>query len=409
MCDVQHIWSVTELNSEVKETLSDKQELRNFYVRGEITKATSKPGRRPGSLFLYFTLKDKDSSISCVMFEGVRDLDFQPEDGIKVVCTGSIDVYVPYGRYQMICTSMEEDGEGEAAAALERLKAKLLGEGLFDRKRPFPPYPKKIAVITSATGAVIHDVIETTKMRYPITEICLIPATVQGEGAAATLIAGLKKAQTIGADVIIIGRGGGSKEDLYCFNDEALARAIFASEIPVISAVGHETDTTIADMVADARASTPTQAAEIATPDIEQILGEIAHHKITAGMQINRALTNARKEIDLLDKDIRINSPRGRITQWENEILRLNEAVSNNIHRRLTAAENELGRLVQSVSDLNPMGVLQRGYSLTKSGGKVVASVNDSVVGGEIEVEVSDGTILAEVKKIIVNDKIFRC
>ncbi len=408
MCDVQHIRSVTELNNEVKETLSDNQALRNFYVRGEITKVTSKPGRRPGSLFLYFTLKDKDSSIPCVMFEGVRDLDFRPEDGIKVVCTGSIDVYVPYGRYQMICTSMEEDGEGEAAAALERLKAKLLGEGLFDRKRSFPPYPKKIAVITSATGAVIHDVIETTKMRYPITEICLIPATVQGEGAAATLIAGLKKAQTIGADVIIIGRGGGSKEDLYCFNDEALARAIFASEIPVISAVGHETDTTIADMVADARASTPTQAAEIATPDIEQILGEIAHHKITAGMLINRVLTNARKEIDLLDKDIRINSPRGRITQWENELLRLNEAVSNNIHRRLTAAENELGRLVQSVSDLNPLGVLQRGYSLTKSGGKVVTSAGDAAVGGEIEVEVSDGTILAEVKEIIVNDKIFR-
>lgn len=400
MCDVQQIWSVTELNNEVKGTLSDNQALRNFHVRGEITKATQKPGKFPGSQYLYFTLKDNGSSIPCVMFSGVQDLDFQPVDGINVVCTGSIDVYVPYGRYQMICTSMQEDGEGDAAAALERLKAKLLGEGLFDRKRPFPPYPKKIAVITSATGAVIHDIIETTKMRYPITEICLIPATVQGDGAVPTLIAGLRKAQAIGADVIIIGRGGGSKEDLYCFNDEILARKIFASDIPVISAVGHETDITIADLVADARASTPTQAAEIATPEISQILGEIAHHQITAGMLINRSLTNAQREVALLDKDVKISSPRGRISQWENEVQRISDAVSNNISRRLTAAENDLSKLIQSVSDLNPLGVLQRGYSLTKCGDRVVSSADDVAVGAMIEVKLSDGALTAEVKEI---------
>lgn len=400
MCDVQRVWSVSELNSEIKETLSDNAGLRNFYLRGEITKATSKPGKRPGSLYLYFTLKDKGSSIPCVMFEGVRDLDFQPDDGIDVVCTGSIDVYVPYGRYQFVCTSMEEDGEGEAAAALERLKLQLMEEGLFERKRPLPPYPKKIAVITSPTGAVIHDVIETTKMRYPITEICLIPATVQGDGAVPTLIAGLQKAQTVGADVIIIGRGGGSKEDLNCFNSEALARAIYASAIPVISAVGHETDTTIADLAADARASTPTQAAEIAVPDIGEIRGQIAHCRSVAAMTLNRAFADAQKQIELLEKEIRLYSPRGRIAQWENEVLRIREALSNNIHRRIMSASSELQRVEQSVSDLNPMSVLQRGYSLTKCGGGVVSSAKNVTVGDMIEVKLSDGALTAEVKEI---------
>lgn len=400
MCDFQRVWSVSELNSEIKETLSDNAALRNFYLRGEITKATSKPGKRPGSLYLYFTLKDKGSSIPCVMFEGVRDLDFQPDDGIDVVCTGSIDVYVPYGRYQFICTSMEEDGEGEAAAALERLKLQLMEEGLFERKRPLPPYPKKIAVITSPTGAVIHDVIETTKMRYPITEICLIPATVQGDGAVPTLIAGLQKAQTVGADVIIIGRGGGSKEDLNCFNSEALARAIYASAIPVISAVGHETDTTIADLAADARASTPTQAAEIAVPDIGEIRGQIAHCRSVAAMTLNRAFADAQKQIELLEKEIRLYSPRGRIAQWENEVLRIREALSNNIHRRIMSASSELQRVEQSVSDLNPMSVLQRGYSLTKCGGRVVSSAKNVTVGDMIEVKLSDGALTAEVKEI---------
>ncbi|MGN0680022.1 MAG: exodeoxyribonuclease VII large subunit [Oscillospiraceae bacterium] len=400
MLNGQQVWSVEEVNNKVKDTISSNPELRNFFVCGEISTITRKAGRRPGSQYLYFTLKDKESPLSCAMFSGVEDIDFNPKMGDKVICGGYIDVYVPFGKYQMIATSMEEYGDGDAAAALRKLIQKLEAEGLFGRKRPFPPFPKKIAVITSATGAVIHDVIETTKMRYPITEICLIPATVQGDGAVPTLIAGLGKAQTIGADVIIIGRGGGSKEDLDCFNDEALARAIFASSIPVISAVGHETDTTIADMVADARASTPTQAAEIATPEIGRILGEIAHHKMTAAMLVNRVLTNTQKEIDLLEKDIKLNSPRGRISQWESELLRLNEAISNNIHRRLTAAENDLGKLVQSVSDLNPLSVLQRGYSLTKSGEKIVSSVNDVSVGNSIEVEVLDGTISAEVKDI---------
>lgn len=400
MLDGKQVWSVEEVNNKVKDAISNEPELRDFFVCGEISTITLKPGRRPGSRYLYFTLKDKESPLSCAMFSGVEDIDFSPKTGDKVICGGYIDVYVPFGKYQMIATSMEEYGDGDAAAALRELIRKLEAEGLFGRKRPFPPFPKKIAVITSATGAVIHDVIETTKMRYPITEICLIPATVQGDGAVPTLIAGLEKAQTAGADVIIIGRGGGAKEDLDCFNDEALARAIFASNIPVISAVGHETDTTIADMAADARASTPTQAAEIATPDIGHIIGEIAHHKMTAAMLVDRALTDARKEIDLLEKDIRLNSPRGRISQWESEILRLNEAISHNIHRRLAYAENDLGKLVQSVSDLNPLSVLQRGYSLAKSGGKIVHSVKDVAAGDSIEVEVLDGTILAEVKNI---------
>ncbi len=409
MCDCQHIWSVSEITEKIKDALMGDADLRGFYVRGEITRVTESRGRQSrqnqnqtqNKIHLYFDIKERDVPLPCVIFDSARRrLDFQPQVGDKVVCGGYIDVYEPQGRYQMICTTMEEDGEGEAAAALERLKVRLLEEGLFSRKRPLPPFPKKIAVITSPTGAVIHDVIETTKMRYPITEICLIPATVQGESAVPTLIAGLRSAQTTGADVIIIGRGGGSKEDLNCFNDEALAREIYASGIPVISAVGHETDTTIADLAADARASTPTQAAEIAVPDIGELLGEIEHCRSVAGMTMNRALADAQRRIELLEKEIKLSSPRGRIAQWENEVQRVREALSNSIYRRIAYASNELQRVEQSVSDLNPMRVLQRGYSLTKCGGRVVSSVDDAAVGDMIEVKLSDGALTAEVKEI---------
>lgn len=400
MRESRYIRSVSEITGEIKATLSDNAELRSFFVRGEISQITRKAGRFRGSEYLYFMLKDENCPLPCAMFEGVRSLNFDPRVGDKVICGGYIDVYAPYGKYQMICTSMEEDGEGEAAAALERLIEKLRAEGLFDRKRPFTPYPRKIAVITSPTGAVVHDVIETTAMRYPLTEICVVPALVQGEGAVKSLVEGLHRAQNVGADVIIIGRGGGSKEDLSCFNSEQLARAIFASEIPVISAVGHETDVTVADMVADARASTPTQAAEIATPDIRKILGEILHFRKMAEVSVSRTLSDAQKELSLLEKDIKLYSPQGRIAQWESELFRMREAISNNIHRRISKAESDLVRLEQSVSDLNPMGVLKRGYSLTKKDGKVISSAEDVAVGSMIEVTLADGAIVAEVKEV---------
>lgn len=400
MLDTREIRSVSEVTGEIKATLSDNDELNGFYVRGEISQITRKAGRRPGSQYLYFTLKDENAVLSCAMFESVRSLDFEPAAGDMVVCGGCIDVYVPYGKYQMICSSMEMDGEGEAAAALQRLVEKLESEGIFDRKRPFPEYPKKIAVITSPTGAVVHDVIETTAMRYPVTEICVIPAVVQGEGAVPSLVDGLAKAQKIGADVIIIGRGGGSKEDLNCFNSEQLARAIYASEIPVISAVGHETDTTIADLAADARASTPTQAAEIAVPDIRNVLGQILHYRKMAEVAADRVLGSARKELELLEKDIRLYSPYGRITQWENNLARLDESMSNNIHRRIAKAEYELAKASQSVGDLNPMSVLQRGYSFVKKDGRVVSSKSDVECGNMLEITFADGGVLAEVKEI---------
>lgn len=400
MLDAREIRSVSEITGEIKATLSDNDELNGFYVRGEISQITRKAGRRPGSQYLYFTLKDENAVLSCAMFEGVRSLDFEPAAGDMVVCGGCIDVYVPYGKYQMICSSMEMDGEGEAAAALQRLVEKLKSEGIFDRKRPFPEYPNKIAVITSPTGAVVHDVIETTAMRYPVTEICVIPAVVQGEGAVPSLVDGLAKAQNVGADVIIIGRGGGSKEDLNCFNSEQLARAIYASEIPVISAVGHETDTTIADLAADARASTPTQAAEIAVPDIRNVLGQILHYRKMAEVAADRVLGSARKELELLEKDIRLYSPYGRITQWENNLARLNESMSNIIHRRIAKAEYELAKASQSVGDLNPMSVLQRGYSFVKKDGRVVSSKSDVECGNMLEITFADGGVLAEVKEI---------
>ena len=272
--DTARINSVSELTEIVKDVVEGSMVLRNVCVRGEISNFTRRPGRF-GSDYLYFTLKDAKSQLSCVMFEGVDELDIDPENGMSVVCEGMITVYPAYGKYQLKCYTMSEDGAGAAAAALEALKARLLDEGLFSQKRERPRYPKKIAVITSPTGAAVHDIENVISRRYPVTELCVIPAYVQGVNAVPSLVDGLAKAQDIGADLIIFGRGGGSKEDLDCFNSEPLARAIYASKIPTISAVGHEIDTTIADLVADMRAPTPSAAAELAVPDISMLRGEI--------------------------------------------------------------------------------------------------------------------------------------
>ena len=397
--DTVRINSVSEITEKIKDTLEDNMMLRSVYVRGEISNFTRRPGRF-GTDYLYFTLKDAKTQLSCVMFEGVDDLEIEPENGMSVVCEGMITVYPAYGRYQLKCYAMSEDGEGAAAAALEALKAKLLDEGLFEQKRERPRYPKKIAVITSPTGAAVQDIKNVISRRYPVTELCIIPAYVQGVNAVPSLVEGLQRAQNVGADLIIFGRGGGSSEDLDCFNSEALARAIYASEIPTISAVGHEIDTTIADLVADMRAPTPSAAAELAVPDIGTLVSEIDALKSRSAAAMSRKLSDCGKELSGLAKDVQLRSPRARIAAWEARLASLQAAMSNDIRRRLEKDEHELVRTAQSISDLNPLAVLSRGYAVASKGGKAVKSAEELKIGDVIDVRLDKGGVSAEVKKI---------
>lgn len=392
------IISVSEITEMVKDTLEDNMMLRGVYVRGEISNFTRRPGRF-GSDYLYFTLKDAKTQLSCVMFEGVDALDIEPENGMSVVCEGMITVYPAYGRYQLKCYAMSEDGEGASAAALEALKAKLLDEGLFSQKRPRPKYPKKIAVVTSPTGAAVQDIKNVISRRYPVTELCVIPAFVQGVNAVPSLIEGLQRAQNVGADLIIFGRGGGSSEDLDCFNSEALARAIFASKIPTISAVGHEIDTTIADLAADMRAPTPSAAAELAVPDIGTLTGEIDALKNRSARAMSRTLSDREKELSVLAKDVQLRSPRARIAAWEARLASLKTAMSNNIRRKLEKDERDLMITAQSVSNLNPLAVLSRGYAVAAKDGKAVKSAEELKVGDLIDVKFDKGGVTAEVKQ----------
>lgn len=415
------IYSVSQITSDIKRTLENNPAFDFVRVEGEISSANKKPGKF-GSNYLYFTLKDSSCQLPAVMFSGVERLPFEPKNGVKVICSGSIVVYEPYGKYQLKCTSMTESGEGQAARNLEELKKRLDGEGLFKQHRPLPRFPKKIAVVTSPTGAVIHDIESVISRRYPIVELCLIPAAVQGENAVPTLVAGINKAQNIGADLIIFGRGGGSNEDLDCFNSEALARAVYSSRIPTISAVGHQIDYTVADLTADIRAATPSAAAELAVPDVSELLSAIAGERELARRLAEQTISNCELRLSVTEKDVRLYSPRGRINMWEQSIARDQAAINAEIKRklelsdrqvtalaadnrsviagRLARAESELRETAGSISAMDPMSVLARGYSLTESNGRVVTDSRMLKKGDTVNVRLEKGSFSASVTDV---------
>lgn len=415
------IYSVSQITMSVKQTLESNTAFRSVRVEGEISNLTRQRGRY-NSDYLYFTLKDSSAQLPAVMFSGVNDLPFDPEVGDKVVCTGKITVYAPFGKYQLQCSDMSEAGEGLAARNLEELRRRLEAEGLFKQHRALPKYPKRIAVVTSATGAVIHDIQTVISRRYPVVELCVIPAVVQGENAAASLTRGINRAQNVGADLIIFGRGGGSNDDLDCFNSEELARAIYASRIPTISAVGHQINYTIADLTADLRAATPSEAAEYAVPNISELLNEITAERELAKNLAMSTISNFELKLSVLEKDVRLYSPRGRIEIWERDVARESNVISAEIKRRLELADRsaaglaaeiraEIRRRIDraeaglreaagAISALNPMGVLARGYSLTESGGRVVTDARMLKKGDTVNVKLERGSFSASVIEI---------
>ena len=398
-------FSVSQLNEYVKMILEGNPNLNDVWVQGEISGA-----KLYASGHLYFSLKDSDSVLSAVMFKGfVMRMEFEPENGMKVLAHGRISAYPPRGQYQFIADRMIPEGAGSLAVAFEQLKAKLGAEGLFnsDRKRPLPPHPKRIGVVTSPSGAAVHDIIRVARKRCPSTEILIFPSLVQGAEAPAYLRGGIQYFNAVkddpeqGVDLIIIGRGGGSAEDLWGFNDERLARAVAASEIPVVSAVGHEVDFTICDFVADLRAATPSAAAELSLPDKEDLCRQVtALSTRLNGAQTTR-LKQYRVRLDRLAASRVLTSPEGAYRLRRETVAGLEKRLNLSMSRRLTYKRQAMERVVASLSALNPLAVLSRGYALVQDGeGKVVPTVGQLSVGDRVHLRFADGSARVSVEEI---------
>lgn len=391
------VLSVREVTAYLKRLLDHDELLQTLVVRGEISNFV-----RAASGHLYFSLKDEESQLSCVCFRGAAaKLGFSPGDGDRIVAGGSITIYERGGRYQLLVKFMRPDGLGALAAALEALTAKLEAQGLFDpsRKRSLPRFPRAIAVCTSPTGAAVRDLTSIIARRYPLAKVIVVPTVVQGLEAEASLVRALRVADSLHeVDVIVVGRGGGSIEDLWAFNLEAVARAIFACHKPVVSAVGHETDFTIADYVADVRAATPSMAAEMVTPDAAELVATLESHgrRLTATVLGRLGLERARyrraAEHPLLQR------PEALLEQKQ---LRLDDAVRSIVstqRMRLDRARARLDRAAVALDALSPLAVVARGYSICRDGtGRLVRRLADAPAGSEIRVMVADGDVLADV------------
>lgn len=390
--------SVTQVNRVVGMLIKGDRRLANVAVRGEISNFT----RHYKTGHLYFTLKDEQTQLKAVMFAGnAAHLEFDPDNGDKVVCCGAITVYEPNGVYQINCSGMEPDGAGEQAKALEELKKRLSEQGLFGQKRPLPRLPKCVAVITSAGGAALQDVINIISRRCPVVKLVVIPAKVQGEGADLSVAAALRRAQSTQADVIIFGRGGGSAEDLSAFNSEVVARAVYSSRIPTISAVGHETDFSIADLVADMRAPTPSAAAELAVPELSAISAAIEGSMEQIRTGVLRRIAESSRMLESQMALITALSPRSRLDNAEQRLDELSARIRTGMHNRLDRAEHALVANAEVISALDPLGVLARGYSLTSTDKGIVTSSAQLKPGDGITVRLSEGSVRASVTEIL--------
>lgn len=395
------VLSVSQLNRYIKMNFDADENLANIFISGEISNFTNH--YRTGHL--YFTLKDDSAAVRAVMFNSsAKRLKFMPEDGMKVIARGRVSVYEASGQYQLYVDDMQPDGVGALNLAYEQLKEKLQKEGLFSElhKKPLPPYPEKVGVITSPTGAAVRDIINVLGRRFPYAEIVFCPVLVQGDGAHLQLTDAVNLFNSErAADVIIIGRGGGSIEDLWEFNDEGLARAVYNSEIPVISAVGHETDFTICDFVADMRAPTPSAAAELAVPDANELQYALSALKNRMFLNVSSGIADRRSRLEYLTSKGALKSPDEMLS---NRSQRLDTAFS----KMLSSYENRIGgkkvefiSAATALSKLDPMSVLMRGFAfVSDKNGKNVYSSQSLAKGDKINVRFHDGSAACEVKEI---------
>jgi len=389
----QKIVSVTGLNNIIKAIIDSEPLLVGVCVRGELSNYKMYPSGHH-----YFTLKDKESSIRCVMFkQSAIKLRFRPENGMMVTAAGRVSVYQRDGAYQLYCTDITPEGAGDLHVAFEQLKARLGGEGLFDieHKKPLPRYPKSIAVVTSSAGAAVRDIIRVLGERWPTAKVKVLPVRVQGEEAPAEIAGAIAYADRHKlADVIITGRGGGSIEDLWAFNDERVARAIFACETPVISAVGHEPDVTISDYVADLRAATPSNAAELAVPDRAELSEHIRYQKIRLGQAENKKLTQLCARLEELSSRRAMTDPMGYVADRRMQLDSIGEKLGSAASRVLTEKKHSLSKAAASLDALSPLKVLSRGYSIATCGENVlIKSKKQLPKGKNFKLTLTDGAV----------------
>ena len=395
---MQNTYTVTQVNSYIRNMFTQDFMLQRVRIRGEVSNC-----KYHTSGHIYFTLKDAKSTISCVMFSSDRKgLPFRMAEGQQVVVNGSVDVYERDGKYQMYARAIELDGVGALYEKYERLKEELLERGMFDEqyKQTIPRYVRTLGVVTAETGAAVRDIINVASRRNPYVQIILYPAIVQGEAAVASIINGIHAMERLQVDTIIVGRGGGSIEDLWAFNEEAVAQAIFDCEIPIISAVGHETDVTIADFVADLRAPTPSAAAELAVCDFAQLEENMAEYAYTLQHLCRRTIQNYRNRLGQYGVRLKYLSPLNTLRMKKTQSISLEERLQAAMEKRLQEARHRLALYAERMKGLSPLDKLSQGYAYAAdASGRTLSSVEQVDIGEQIRVYVKDGSLLAQVRE----------
>jgi len=390
--------TVSAINRYIKYKIDTDQSLQTIFIKGEISNF-----KAHSTGHLYFSIKDDTSKINAIMFStNAKKLNFTPVDGTKVLIAGRVSVYEASGNYQIYVNEMLEDGVGNLYIAFEKLKKQLASEGLFDEKykKKIPKYPEKIGVVTANTGAAIKDILSTIKRRYPIAQVILFPSLVQGDNAAPDIVKNIKLAKNYDLDVLIVGRGGGSIEDLWPFNEEIVARAIFECDIPIISAVGHEVDYTIADFVADLRAPTPTGAAEMAVPNLVDLVKHIEQFKIRLNESILKQYNINKLYLDSLKNSYILKNPLVLYENKKQKLDLLNEKLNNIVTLKIDNNKTKIENMIDKLNLVNPLNILKRGYALTYKNDKIIKQVSEIKKEDELTIKLSDGNIKVNVKEV---------
>lgn len=396
----QQVLTITQINEYIRAMMDNDRLLTTLAVKGEISNYKVYPSGHH-----YFTLKDEGAALRCVMFKGnAMRLRFRPENGMKVIAMGKISVFPRDGAYQLYCTGLVLDGVGDLYAAFEQLKLKLEAQGLFDQshKKPLPKYPGTIGIVTSSAGAAVHDMLRILRKRYPLTKVLLLPVRVQGVEAPGEIAAAIRYANHHQlADLLIVGRGGGSIEDLWAFNDERVAYAIYESSIPVISAVGHEPDVTISDFVADLRAATPSNAAELGVPDQDALRQTLDSFSASMATALGRQLQSARRHLKVLSESQALQSPEGYLKQRKKTVQLLEGRLIAIQNQQISRKKQRYIAQISKLDAMSPLKVLTRGYAMALTEDKrIIRSVRDISGGDNIQISLSDGRIIASVNEI---------
>jgi len=399
---LKNVYTVEQVNKYIKNMFAEDLMLRNICIKGEVSNC-----KYHSSGHIYFTLKDASGTISAIMFAGYRrGLKFQMKEGDKVMVTGSVEVYEGAGKYQIYAREIELDGAGNLYLQFEALKKELEEMGMFapEYKKPIPRFVKTVGIVTAPTGAAIQDIRNVASRRNPYVQLILYPALVQGDGAKESIVRGIQALEQLGVDVIIVGRGGGSIEDLWAFNEEMVARAIFDCSVPIISAVGHEIDWTIADYVSDLRAPTPSAAAELAVFDYALTKQKLIEHKLRMNRSMSRCISMMRQRLEHEKTKLRLLSPQNRLNENRRRLLDYEEKIADRMQKTWTKKKHELMLLANTLEGLSPVKKISSGYAYVETKGKSIKSIHNVNVSDEILVHVTDGQMKAVVTEVVENE-----